>query len=64
MMPLMLARTVAQHVELDEQALGDADGVDLELLPPLARVRRALLQRDLRRELDHVAYLRERERRG
>lgn len=52
-----LAGTVADHLELDGEAVRDADGLDVERLLPLLAVFRALFQCDLGCELDYVADL-------
>lgn len=53
----MLARAVAQHLQLDGEALRHAHRVDGERFPPLAGVLGALLQRYLRSELHHITHL-------
>lgn len=51
----LFAGTGAQHLQLDEHALVDADGIDLDVLRPVARVFGALENLDLGREAHLLA---------
>lgn len=51
----MLAATVAQHFQVDDQALVDADRVDLDGLQPVGRVLWARGDHNLGGKANHVA---------
>lgn len=56
-MSRVLARTVADHLQLNSETLGYAYRVDCERLFPLFGIFGAFLQGDLCSELHHIAHL-------
>lgn len=53
----LFARAIAQHFQVNDQTLIDADWIDLECLLPIAWIRWTRRDNDFRRKANHIAWL-------